>query len=112
MHDTILKADRSGRLRFSPEQRLALLHAYQTSGLSAPSIRRPARCEVSDLGHLDPKEQADGCTQAKEALVHRCGSDHRPRSSGRAVDGRIDIVALYQMYIVDDRAIFAYGHAN
>ena len=35
-HDTILKADRSGRLRFSPEQRLALLQAYQTSGLSGP----------------------------------------------------------------------------
>ena len=35
-HDTILKADRSGRLRLSPEQRFALLQAYQTSGLSGP----------------------------------------------------------------------------
>ena len=35
-HDTIMKADRRGRLRFSPEQRAALLKAYQASGLSGP----------------------------------------------------------------------------
>ena len=35
-HDTIMKADRRGRLRFSQEQRTALLKAYQASGLSGP----------------------------------------------------------------------------
>ena len=35
-HDTIMKADRRGRLRFSQEQRAALLKAYQASGLSGP----------------------------------------------------------------------------
>ena len=35
-HDTIMKADRRGRLRFSPEQRITLLKAYQASGLSGP----------------------------------------------------------------------------
>ena len=35
-HGTIMKADRRGRLRFSPEQRAALLKAYQASGLSGP----------------------------------------------------------------------------
>jgi len=35
-HDTIMKADRRGRLRFSPEQRSILLKAYQASGLSGP----------------------------------------------------------------------------
>ena len=34
--DYILKADRRGRLRYSPEQRLALVDAYQSSGLSGP----------------------------------------------------------------------------
>lgn len=34
--DTIMKADRRGRLRFSPEQRITLLKAYQASGLSGP----------------------------------------------------------------------------
>ena len=33
-HDTIMKANRRGRLRFSRKQRIALLQAYQTSGLS------------------------------------------------------------------------------
>jgi hypothetical protein len=35
-HDTIMKADRRGRLRFSHEQRTALLKAYQASGPSGP----------------------------------------------------------------------------
>jgi hypothetical protein len=33
-NDTIMKADSRGRLRFSPEQRITLLKAYQASGLS------------------------------------------------------------------------------
>ena len=33
---SILKADRRGRLRYSPEQRSALIDAYQSSGLSGP----------------------------------------------------------------------------
>ncbi|MCF7733779.1 MAG: hypothetical protein K9N23_18970, partial [Akkermansiaceae bacterium] len=37
-HDIILKSDRRGRLRFSPEQRSALLDAYDTSGLSGPKF--------------------------------------------------------------------------
>jgi len=37
-HDTIMKADRRGRLRFSPEQRSTLLKAYQASGLSGPKF--------------------------------------------------------------------------
>ena len=35
-NDSILKADRRGRLRYSPEQRSALVDAYQSSGLSGP----------------------------------------------------------------------------
>jgi hypothetical protein len=35
-HDTIMKADRRGRLRFFHEQRTALLKAYQASGPSGP----------------------------------------------------------------------------
>lgn len=30
-HDIILKSDRRGRLRFTPEQRSAMLAAYDTS---------------------------------------------------------------------------------
>ncbi len=35
-HDAILKADRRGRLRYSAEQRSALVEAFQSSGLSGP----------------------------------------------------------------------------
>jgi transposase-like protein len=34
--DSILKADRRGRLRYSAEQRSALVEAFQSSGLSGP----------------------------------------------------------------------------
>jgi len=37
-HDMILKTDRRGRLRFSPEQRSAMLEAYDASGLSGPKF--------------------------------------------------------------------------
>jgi transposase-like protein len=37
-HDIILKSDRRGRLRFTPEQRSAMLAAYDTSGLSGPKF--------------------------------------------------------------------------
>lgn len=36
MNDGILKADRRGRLRYSPEQREALVKACEASGLSTP----------------------------------------------------------------------------
>ena len=36
MNEVILKADRRGRLRYTPEQKQALIEAYETSGLSCP----------------------------------------------------------------------------
>ncbi len=36
-HDIILKSDRRGRLRFAPEQRSAMLAAYDTS-VSVPKL--------------------------------------------------------------------------
>ena len=36
MNEAILKSDRRGRLRYSAEQRAALVDAYQSSGLSGP----------------------------------------------------------------------------
>jgi hypothetical protein len=35
-HDSIVKSDRRGRLRYSPDQKAALVDAYQSSGLSGP----------------------------------------------------------------------------
>lgn len=36
MNDSIMKTDRRGRLRYSPEQKASLVEAYQSSGLSGP----------------------------------------------------------------------------
>ena len=36
MNESIMKADRRGRLRYTPEQKTAMVDAYLASGLSAP----------------------------------------------------------------------------
>jgi hypothetical protein len=36
MNEVIMKADRRGRLRYTPEQKQALIEAYQASCLSCP----------------------------------------------------------------------------
>ncbi len=36
MNEVILRTDRRGRLRYTPEQRQAFIEAYQSSGLSGP----------------------------------------------------------------------------
>ena len=36
MNESIMKTDRRGRLRYTPEQKKTMIEAYQASGLSAP----------------------------------------------------------------------------
>jgi len=36
MNESILKTDRHGRLRYTPEQKKTMVDAYRASGLSAP----------------------------------------------------------------------------
>ena len=36
MNEVIMKADRRGRLRYTPEQKQALVESYEVSGLSCP----------------------------------------------------------------------------
>lgn len=36
MNESLLKIDRIGRLRFTPEQKKTMVDAYRASGLSAP----------------------------------------------------------------------------
>ena len=37
-HDSLVKFDRRGRLRYAPEQKAALVEAYAKSGLSGPKF--------------------------------------------------------------------------
>lgn len=36
MNESMMKADRRGRLRYTPEQKQTMVDAYRASGLSAP----------------------------------------------------------------------------
>jgi transposase-like protein len=37
-HDSLVKFDRRGRLRYAPEQKAALIEAFAASGLSGPKF--------------------------------------------------------------------------
>jgi hypothetical protein len=47
-HDIILKSDRRGRIRFTPEQRSSMLDAYDASGLSGPKFATSLGREATD----------------------------------------------------------------
>ena len=64
-HDTIMKADRRGRLRFSPEQRMALLKAYQASGLSGPRFAALHGVKYPTLANwIQKSKQTEGAQAA------------------------------------------------
>ena len=63
-NDTIMKADRRGRLRFSPEQRIARLKAYQASGLSGPRFAALHGVKYPTLANWVQKSKRPGQTQA------------------------------------------------
>jgi DNA-binding transcriptional regulator YiaG len=37
-HDALVKSDRRGRLRYAPEQKAAMMEAFDSSGLSGPEF--------------------------------------------------------------------------
>ena len=56
MNESIMKADRRGRLRYTPEQKKTMVDAYLVSGLSAPrftTLHHASWSELSDAGFLD-----------------------------------------------------------
>lgn len=63
-NDTIMKADRRGRLRFSPEQRTSLLKAYQASGLSGPRFAALHGMKYPTLANWVQKSKRTRETQA------------------------------------------------
>jgi hypothetical protein len=94
MNAVILKADRRGRLRYTPEQKQALIDAYEASGLSAPRFaalhgvnyqtlvswlkkRRQFSVEHSALSSLVPAELAGptpcGATGLPMEILLPCG---------------------------------------
>lgn len=63
MNDSIMKADRRGRLRYSSEQKAAIVEAYQSSGLSGPRFAALHGVNYQTLASwLQKRKQA--CTPA------------------------------------------------
>lgn len=70
MNEVILKADRRGRLRYTPEQKQALIEAYQTSGLSAPRFAAMHGVNYQTLvSWLKKRRHADPDHPALRSLV-------------------------------------------
>lgn len=70
MNEVILKADRRGRLRYTPEQKQALVEAYGTSGLSAPRFAAMHGVNYQTLvSWLKKRRQPDPDHPALRSLV-------------------------------------------
>jgi transposase-like protein len=59
---SILKSDRRGRLRYSKDQKSALVEAYQTSGLSGPRFAALHGVNYQTLASWLQKHQQTACT--------------------------------------------------
>ena len=81
MNEVILKADRRGRLRYTPEQKQALVEAYEASGLSAPRFASMHGVNYQTLvSWLKKRRQADPDHPALRSLVPAELDGGTPRS--------------------------------
>ena len=53
-HDIILKSDWRGRIRFTPEQRTAMLDAYDARGLGGPKFAQLHGVSYQNLTRPSP----------------------------------------------------------
>ena len=89
MNESIMKTDRRGRLRYTPEQKNTMVEAYLASGLSAPRFASLHGVNYQTLvswikkgktKHAShPPHPALFCKRSTEHLLHFC---HRCQSSG------------------------------
>jgi transposase-like protein len=82
MNEVILKADRRGRLRYTPEQKQALIEAYEASGLSGPRFAAMHGVNYQTLvSWLKKRRQADPDHPALRSLVPAELDGVSPRST-------------------------------
>ena len=82
MNEVILKADRRGRLRYTPEQKQALIEAYEASGLSGPRFAAMHGVNYQTLvSWLKKRRQADPDHPALRSLVPAELDGVSPRSA-------------------------------
>jgi transposase-like protein len=74
----MLKRDKRGRVRSTPEQRRAVLEQYERSGLSGPEFARVAGLAYQTLAYWRHQSR-------KAALALRCGSASSQEDGGASV---------------------------
>ena len=85
-HESIIKSDRRGRLRYTPEHKAALTEAYEASGLSGPRFAaiHGVNYQTLDTCQLDPEEKACGFFSAFGSIEFRLPLLDSRRSGGRS----------------------------
>jgi transposase-like protein len=86
-HDSLVKFDRRGRLRYAPEQKAAILDAFASSGLSGPKFATLHGVKYQTFAAWIQKRKRTGAAPglpppAALALVELEAPAERPRDSG------------------------------
>jgi len=68
MNDSIMRSDRRGRLRYTPEQKKSMLDACRASGLSAPRFASLHGVSYQTLVFWIRKDQATGSANLPRSL--------------------------------------------
>jgi transposase-like protein len=68
MNESIMKTDRRGRLRYTPEQKNTIVEAYQASGLSAPRFATLHGVNYQTLVSWIKKRKIQGAERSPRSL--------------------------------------------
>lgn len=94
-NDSIMKADRRGRLRYSPEQRTALVEAYQASGLSGPRFASLHGVNYQTLASWLLKRK-----RTNSSGLPGCGTPHRISLIPAEIDGSSAVGTILPLEIL------------
>jgi len=90
MNESIIKCDRQGRLRYSPEHKQALIEAYESSGLSGPKFAELHGVNYQTLVYWLKKRRPAGA--AGQALVAFVPAELEHEQSGRSSAQPVEVL--------------------
>ena len=84
MNESIMKTDRRGRLRYTPEQKSTMVEAYLASGLSAPQCSSLHGVNYQTLVSWIKKRKTQGASQPPQPAMFSliAAEIHHPPTSG------------------------------
>jgi hypothetical protein len=74
MNESMMKADRRGRLRYTPEQKQTMVAVYRASGLSAPRFAAHHGVNVQTLDTCIKKDKQSPASATPDSSSFRCFS--------------------------------------